>query len=637
MGSVLSTQYSDNTAPHTTEQFRTYFNSLKAWDKARKLAIAEEKIKIREKALKTKGISPPKESRKAHEAEDEIERIRSLTREQFFEEAKRSGRAIEVKARIFEKDRQDIDGVLDFNFFNGTLMHLAAEFGHTKTITFLLDHGAGTDVENGWGATPLEYAISNDHASTITELLANGASVADAGKHMYLHKTRSKEIALKLLRKGVPIDGKDSRDNTPLHYMASEGRTDVVEALLSWRTPANVNAQNSSGKTPLHEVAKAGAIDTIKALLKHGANLDVCDNNGRTPLSLAIEKGQNAAVAVLLQACAETHGPDDTDWASIASTTAVVEGDVDLLKQLLAYKPDLDKRTSRGRTALHSAAATNKISMVKLLLDNGANPDIPDVEGKTPLYLAEANGHDTVARMLIERGAKHLNRSHTPPPGPDAPVVWQRVLDGKCFIATPLGKFSIDDGKEEGTAIECLQAWHRSKGEGLDDEPGKFDAVDVLKAASFVELKPYAHALENAAIKGHVRAIEGLIQGGADVNHKDERGLTALHVAAVFGQVEAIRTLVRAKADVNVQTPDRWTPLHLAAQEGRVEAIKELIGLGASFDVEDSDGRTPIEIAIQNSHPETAEALMSGHARSDASEGESLLSRLRRFRLTRRS
>ncbi|KAF2685149.1 hypothetical protein K458DRAFT_365381, partial [Lentithecium fluviatile CBS 122367] len=160
-------EFKNELVEQTQEQFRTYFNSLEAWDKARKLAIAEEKLRIREKAIKTKGKSPPKESQKIRKKnEDELEDVRSLTSEQFFEEARKSGGAIQAKALILENDGQDIDCILDFNFFNGTLMHLAAEFGHTETITFLLDHGAGIDVENMWGATPLEYAISKDHVST---------------------------------------------------------------------------------------------------------------------------------------------------------------------------------------------------------------------------------------------------------------------------------------------------------------------------------------------------------------------------------------------------------------------------------------------------------------------------------------
>jgi hypothetical protein len=223
--------------------------------------------------------------------------------------------------------------------------------------------------------------------------------------------------------------------------------------------------------------------------------------------------------------------------------------------------------------------------------------------------------------LLLERGAQRLQRAYTPPPGPDAPIVYGRLLDGKRFIETPLGRFSIDDGKKEGSAAESLEEWrrHGSTGAGENNdggdnnhghEPQQLDTLDVLRARTFVAAKPYRYALVNAAMRGHVEVIDALVKGGAHVNMQDENGLTALHTAAWFGQAASIKALVRAKADVDVQEKKSGlTPLHLAAQDGHQDAIKELLAAGASIYVRSHHGLTPVDVAMQNGHEEAARLI----------------------------
>ena len=52
--------------------------------------------------------------------------------------------------------------------------------------------------------------------------------------------------------------------------------------------------------------------------------------------------------------------------------------------------------------------------------------------------------------------------------------------------------------------------------------------------------------LHNAAIEGHVEAIEALLRASADVDARDELGRTPLHAAIMEGRMAAIKTLTRA-------------------------------------------------------------------------------------------
>jgi len=50
---------------------------------------------------------------------------------------------------------------------------------------------------------------------------------------------------------------------------------------------ADVNIQNNEGNVPLHEVCCWGSRYIMKIFIKHNANLNICNNNNETPISIA--------------------------------------------------------------------------------------------------------------------------------------------------------------------------------------------------------------------------------------------------------------------------------------------------------------------------------------------------------------
>eukprot|EP00961_Rhodomonas_salina_P250925 3392191-Rhodomonas_salina.2 len=67
-----------------------------------------------------------------------------------------------------------------------------------------------------------------------------------------------------------------------------------------------------------------------------------------------------------------------------------------------------------------------------------------------------------------------------------------------------------------------------------------------------------------------------LLTAGADVNHADPRGKTALHHAAENGRLQCIEAL------------------HMAASQGHTQTVKVLLAEGADVNVRDKQGRTPL-------------------------------------------
>jgi hypothetical protein len=85
--------------------------------------------------------------------------------------------------------------------------------------------------------------------------------------------------------------------NTPLHFAASKGCTEVARLLL--RHGADPNAQDKNGETPLHIAASEGHVGIVKLLLEHGADPSIRNKDGKTPLDLARRRGLREVVSLI--------------------------------------------------------------------------------------------------------------------------------------------------------------------------------------------------------------------------------------------------------------------------------------------------------------------------------------------------
>ena len=124
-----------------------------------------------------------------------------------------------------------------------------------------------------------------------------------------------------------------------------------------------------------------------------------------TSLHALVAKGDFEATRKQIEQGADVEAKDPSTGASVLHY-AVMRGNPDILKYLLAKGVDVNSRTRNGTTPLHTAVLYNRYEVVELLLSKGAEVDAKSGSGATPLAIATAARNREIADLLRARGAK---------------------------------------------------------------------------------------------------------------------------------------------------------------------------------------------------------------------------------------
>ncbi len=118
-------------------------------------------------------------------------------------------------------------------------------------------------------------------------------------------------------------------------------------------------------------------------------------------------------------------------------------------------------------------------------------------------------------------------------------------------------------------------------------------------------------ALHEAARIGDIETVGLLLDQGAELDAKNEDGVTPVHAAAQGDHSEVVALLLDRGADVDTRTLKRLTSLHIAGKEGAVEVVALLLNRGADTEAKDFfDERTPLSNAVWHRHPEIVALLL---------------------------
>ena len=164
----------------------------------------------------------------------------------------------------------------------------------------------GADPNAGCGdkiLTPLEMAASVDDISTCRSLLDHGARPTDRALCSTAWHNRDPECIKLLLAFGANANAHDNYG--AINWTAGEAQTEAVAALLEHGASPDHRAPARIGWGPVHFAARCDrlqeALETIVLLLDGGADVNLVDDNGDTPLDTALGREHHQAADLLRQ------------------------------------------------------------------------------------------------------------------------------------------------------------------------------------------------------------------------------------------------------------------------------------------------------------------------------------------------
>lgn len=179
---------------------------------------------------------------------------------------------------------------------------------------------------------------------------------------------------------------------------------DVVLALVE--AGADIDTTSAPTATALH-LATAKADPTIaRALIARGANLEIEDQWGRTPLLRAMTVGTvRPAVHDLIVAGADVHARSEFGETLLHIAADYAE-DPDIIHFVVGLGLDVHARNDFDRTALHVAAHnSSNPDVIRALVDLGLDVNVRGDGDRTPLHFTMRNADASIAATLIELGA----------------------------------------------------------------------------------------------------------------------------------------------------------------------------------------------------------------------------------------
>lgn len=268
-------------------------------------------------------------------------------------------------------------------------------------VKILYDSGFDMDEKDGYGRSPLEYAMDCTDkrlAALIEGIYSEDTDAAGLTGGMTLQdavERKDYDAIRNIAANGSDLneiadDGK-WKGQTPLSAACSCLDEKAVELLLA--SGADPNFKNSDGQTCLYRVLHDGDTFNLDFRIREDKNT-VC----KKILSLLISAGmdKNAAIS------------DNGDTALIAACRRADQKDKLCYKfaaALIASKCNLDAANLKGQNALMLISSQNGADANELqiaLLEGGASVTESDQDGNTALHYAARNVNDSVAKEMAE-------------------------------------------------------------------------------------------------------------------------------------------------------------------------------------------------------------------------------------------
>ncbi|KAL7940994.1 putative ankyrin repeat protein [Trichoderma barbatum] len=326
---------------------------------------------------------------------------------------------------------------INHNSFEGTILLKAATNNCPKTIQVLLKHDPKPDLEcicqdnfldgRVVGCTALQAACYLCSPKCVKILLDAGASVSfrnkkgkDALDLLLQTDQSSKQVeeCFKLLlshRKRGNAEYVNERRQTRLHFVKKTTKVSIVELLVAAMVP--FDTQDEDGYTPLAVAVREGNRSVAEYLIEHGANVNIFGPKFGSILHIAVTKGNLSVAKILVDAGADREAVDPKYkyGESLLYAAFDIEDDSNL-KRMVKYLVDdakvpINKYGGAFGYALIRAATVLRVNpsvgdnILRFLLRRKAEINVIDNQGCTALHLACTTPYMDRIKSLVKAGA----------------------------------------------------------------------------------------------------------------------------------------------------------------------------------------------------------------------------------------
>lgn len=340
-------------------------------------------------------------------------------------------------------------------------------------------------------------------------------------------------------------------DSNPyFRALHSQAKNDI-DRLISEKV--DVNTRGVYGWTVLHLLAswfdheEAGSsIDFARKMLaffiKHGANINLQDDQGDTPLHVSADHNNQT------------------------------------LSVLLSHSAGVNSRNHAGKTPLHVAAVSgyscsHSEPYTRLLVEAGAEVDAVDNEGSTPLELLLRAGDlgqnhlpHVVALIFLHRAGANLSIL-SDKSKEKLGVLAQKNIEIRVAMAEA-GILNWQQNMNGRTWLHLAV---------LDMDENMFKRLfKAFKGNVSEKDRQKRTALIHAAGKGNPEIVKTLLAAGANHADQDEFGGTALHAAAAADHLEVFKCLMEGGASSDCRNKYGQTPRELARENSSNRVVNYL-------------------------------------------------------------
>ena len=391
--------------------------------------------------------------------------------------------------------------------------------------------------------------------------------------------------------KSTPVEqpaAEKPKDKNSIFKLFKDNKIDEVRSRFEFAD--DINGIDEEGNTILHLAAAANDSDLCLYFMIKGADPELKNYEGDTPLSLAIKKGcVESAETIVSQNQNCIFARDGNGKPSLIlglETSPAYYG-------IMINDNTVNAKDSEDNTILHYFVQAKNVRAIEVATALNLDVNARNAEGKTALELAYENLDDddsvNCAAALILGGGESDNKDY-------------------AYFETAVSDRNLNERFEDGQTPLHIAA--------ICNHVAIEKYLLVNEADHTVQDSSGSSALHEAVRYGNIDVIKALLDSGANVNAKDNLGKTPVMIISPREKAQEIyKLLISYRADLTEKDMFGDTVLHNAIMvNSDVETVAILTNNGADINTRNKEGVTPLHIAIQKDNPAVARLLTENGA-----------------------